>query len=148
MQLARVTRDDLFELVLALALVIGLFAFPWFSITVDVGSVSLTARATAVDAPDGWAGVIAAVAALAVVADLGIERLSPSTALPMPGGSREATRFGLAAIAAALVAVKFLLNIHFTWFGWGFYADVVLAGALAYVAHRVRSGLGVLPSWR
>ena len=56
----------------------------------------------------------------AIVADLLVERLSPQTTLPNFGGSRTATRFRLAVIAAVFVALKFICNIHFSLFGFGF----------------------------
>ena len=36
--------------------------------------------------------------------------------------------------AAAFMALKFVLHIHFSYFGWGFYLGVVLAAALVYLA--------------
>jgi 4-hydroxybenzoate polyprenyltransferase len=85
-------------------------------------------------------------AALAIVADLGVERLSPQTQLPTIRGSRASTRFVLAAIAAGFTALKFLLHIHFSLFGWGFYVTIVVAAALVYVAWQVSQGHSVMPS--
>jgi hypothetical protein len=41
-------------------------------------------------------------------------------------------------VAAALLALKFLLHIHFNYFGWGFYVDVVATAALVYSALEAR----------
>jgi hypothetical protein len=75
-------------------------------------------------------------AALAVVADLAIERLSPQTQIPMIGGSRTTTRLVLAGAAAGFVALKFLFHIHFSIFGFGFWAGVVLTAGLLFMAFR------------
>ena len=53
----------------------------------------------ATEAPDGWLGVLAVIACLAVIADLALEHLSPRTAVPAVG-SLDNTRFILAAAAA------------------------------------------------
>jgi hypothetical protein len=120
---------------LGLLLVIDLLALPWFSITFGPFSVSLTAS----DAPDGWLAILAVIAAVAAVADLGIERLSPGTALPSVRGSRSETRLVLAGVAALFVALKFLFHIHFSLFGFGFYAAVVLAVGFVLVARRLHA---------
>jgi hypothetical protein len=141
-----VTRDDWIVGGLALLLAICLLILPWFDLTVTIGSISLGGTLPATDGPDGWAGILAVLAALAIIADLGVERLSPQTQLPMIGGSRASTRFVLAAIAAGFTALKFVLHIHFSLFGWGFYVSVVVAAALVYAARQVSLGHSVLPS--
>ncbi len=120
----------------ALLLAIDLLLLPWFSYYV----FSLSAT----DAPDGWAGIIAMLISVAIVADLLIERLSPQTTVPNLGGSRTATRFRLAVIAAAFVALKFVLNIHFSLFGFGFYAAVVIAAALVFATMRLSQDREIL----
>ncbi len=95
---------------------------------------------TATGAPDGWLGLLAVLAVIAVIADLAIERLSPQTHLPAISGSRTQTRFVLACIAAGFVALKFLLHIHFSLFGFGFWAAVVLTVAFVYLAVRAHHG--------
>jgi hypothetical protein len=137
--LENVTRDDWIVGGLALLLVIALLFFPWFDISVSVGAFSASATYSATGSPDGWLGILGMLAALAVVADLAIERLSPQTQIPEIGGSRTSTRFILAAIASAFVALKFLFHIHFSLFGWGFYLCVVIAIALLYFAAAARS---------
>ena len=75
---------------------------------------------------------------------------SPSSvshrAPPVPniGGSRTQTRWVLALVAAGGVALKFVLHIHFSFFGFAFYAAVVLCVALVLVARRANAG-GQLP---
>jgi hypothetical protein len=132
-----IRRDDWILGGLAILLVIALVAFPWFT----VSYFGISASSTATGAPDGWLGILALIAALAVVADLGAERLSPQTQLPAIGGSREMTRFVLAAAAGGFVALKFLFHISstFKYLGFGFPVDVVIAGALVFVALQARN---------
>ena len=143
MNLENVTRDDWIVGGLALLLAICLIILPWFDISVTVGAFSASATYSATSTPDGWLGILAFIAALAIVADLGIERLSPQTTLPAIGGSRTQTRFVLALITAAFVVLKFLFHIHFSLFGWGFYVNIILTAALVWVAYQARSGQAI-----
>lgn len=135
-----VSRDDWILAGVALLLVIVLLFLPWFSIS--VGPFSFTATAT--DAPDGAFGVLAVLTAIVLIVDLGVERLSPGTALPNVGGSRTQTRFILACVTALFVALKFVFNIHFSDFGFGFYAAVVLTAGLVWLAFQLRSGVSAV----
>jgi len=143
--LDKVTRDDWIVAGLALLLVIDLLAFPWFDITVGAGAFSISATFAATGAPDGWLGVLALLAALAIIADLAIQRFSPQTTLPAIQGSRATTRFALAVVAAVFLALKFVLHIHFSLFGWGFYLAVLVAAALVFVTLQARRGGSVYP---
>ena len=131
------SQDDWIVGGLALLLAIDLLFLPWFTF--------LIFSATATDAPDSWAGILAVLAALAIVGDLLVERLSPQTALPNFGGSRTATRLRLAVAAAVFVALKFIFNVHFSLFGFGFWAGVVLTAALVVATRRVSRDQPVLP---
>ncbi|MGI8714993.1 MAG: hypothetical protein ACR2NR_17790 [Solirubrobacteraceae bacterium] len=136
MNLEGVSRDDWILGGVALLLVIDLLFLPWFSISVGpFGSVSFSATG----APDAWLGILAVLVAIALIADLAIERLSPGTALPNIGGSRTQTRFVLACVAAVFVVLKFLFNIHFSYFGFGFWAAVVLTAGLVYLVTQARN---------
>ncbi|MGI8864153.1 MAG: hypothetical protein ACR2JH_07090, partial [Solirubrobacteraceae bacterium] len=108
MNLENVRREDWIVGGLALLLAIFLFTLPWFDLS--VGPFSATFAATG--APDGWLGILAFLAALAIVVDLAIERFSPQTQIPAIGNSRTNTRFILAIAAAAFVVLKFLFHIH------------------------------------
>ncbi|HEX3801738.1 MAG TPA: hypothetical protein VHV75_02760 [Solirubrobacteraceae bacterium] len=136
MRLDALSKDDSIVAGLALLLAIDLVFLPWFSFSI----ISLTAT----DGPDSWTGLIAVLAAIAVVADVLIERMSPQTTLPNLGGSRTATRLRLAAIAALFVALKFILNVHFNLFGFGFWAGVVLAAALLFATLRASQDKAIL----
>jgi hypothetical protein len=141
MSIDNIRRDDWILGGLAVLLVIALVALPWFSF--GGGSISGFALPSydlsATDAPDGWLGILALVASLALIADLAVDRLSPQTQVPAIGGSREMTRFVLAAAATLFVALKFLFHIHFSLFSFGFYVCVVLAAGLLYFAIQARS---------
>jgi hypothetical protein len=140
MNTANITRDDWIIGGVALLLVIDLLFLPWFDISAGPFSLSLTAT----DAPSGWAGILAVLAAVALIADLAIERMSPQTTVPAVNGSRGETRFVLACVAAVFVFLKFVLNIHFSDFGFGFWLGVILTAGLVYVTLQARhSNVGV-----
>jgi hypothetical protein len=125
-------REDWMFGGVGLLLVIDLLFLPWFHFSIGPYSSSLSAT----DAPDGWLGILAVLATVAAVADLGIERLSPQTTLPMIRGSRAMTRLTLTGLAALFVALKFLFHIHFSLFGFGFWVAVVLTAAFVFLARR------------
>jgi|SRR5450755_283769 hypothetical protein len=131
MNLDNVTRDDWILGGIALVLVIDLLFLAWFDISVGPLSFSFTAT----DSPDGWLGILAVLSALALIADIAIERLT-QTELPTIGGDRASTRKILATAAAAFVALKFLFHIHFSLFGIGFWLGAILAIALAVLVWR------------
>jgi hypothetical protein len=135
-------RDDWLVIGLALVLVIDLIALPWFSYS--FGPYSISAAATS--GPDGFLGILAFLLALAVGADLVIERVAPQTTLPNIGGSRTVTRWWLTVAATVLVALKFLFHIHFNYFGFGFYLAVILAAGLLYTTWQLSKDKAVLPS--
>jgi hypothetical protein len=128
-----VTRDEWIFAGVGLLLVIDLLFLPWFSITAGPFSASLTAS----DAPDGWLCVLAVPA----IADLGVERFLPTATLPAIRGSRSETRLVLAGLAGLLIVLKFLFHIHFSLFGFGFYAAIVLAVGFVVLARRLRGAV-------
>jgi hypothetical protein len=136
MNLDAIRRDDWALGGIALLLVIDLLFLPWFD--VSFGPISVTS--TASGAPDGWLGVFAVLAAVALIGDLAVERLSPQTRVPTIGGSRTTTRLALAGIAGLFVALKFLFHIHFSLFGLGFWGAVVLTAVLVLLAAKAHRG--------
>ena len=140
MNLERVSRDDWIMGGVTLLLVIDLLFLPWFSISVGPFSASLTAT----DAPDGAFGILAVLAGILVIADLGVERLAPQTTVPAINASLTQTRFVLACVTALFVVLKFVFNIHFSDFGFGFYLGVILTAALVYLALQVRNGTAIV----
>jgi hypothetical protein len=146
MSLDNVSRDDWIVGGLALLLAIDVLFLPWFSISVGVGAFSASFSSTATGAPDGWLGILALIAVIALLADLGIERLSPQTTLPMLGGSRTMTRFILAGAGGAFLLLKFIFHInHFSDLGFGFWAAVVLTGGLVFSTMRASQGQAIAP---
>jgi hypothetical protein len=146
MSLDNMSRDDWIVGGLALLLAIDLLFLPWFTFSAGIGSFSISVSSTATGDPDGWLGVLAVIAVIALLVDLAVERLSPQTTMPMVGGSRATTRLVLAGIAAVFVVLKFLFHIHFSLFGFGFWAAVVLTAALVYCALRVSQGQTIIPA--
>ena len=136
MDLSKFTREELILAGVALLLVLDLLFLPWFEVNIGFGSLELSASSPGTGAPDGWLGVLGVLAALALVADLVLERLTTAN-LPAIGGDRGRTRLALAIVAAVCVALKFIFNVHFSLFGFGFWAAVVLAAALVVLARRL-----------
>lgn len=146
MNLNNVSRDDWILSGVALLLLIDLLFLPWFSVSVNLGTVSVSVTSTATGDPDGWLGILAVLVTIALIADLAIERLSPGTALPNIRGSRTETRFVLGAIVAVLLLLKFLFQIsHFSDLGFGFWVALVLTAALVYFALQARNAGAVTP---
>jgi hypothetical protein len=83
-----------------------------------------------------------------IIVDIAVERLSPGTTVPNLGGGRPQTRWILALVAVAFVALKFVLHIHFSEFGFAFYAAIVLCLALVAVARKATGATGYLPGVR
>lgn len=138
MDLSKFSRDDWILVGLAFLLAIDLLFLPWFDYLsnphappVLAGPVTLTA----VDAPDGWLGVLGLLASLAVIADLALDRLG-ATELPSIGGSRAGTRLVLVGAAALFLGLKFILHAHFSLFGFGFWAAFVLTVPLVAAGFR------------
>jgi hypothetical protein len=71
--------------------------------------------------------------------------MAPDTKLPAIQGSRTMTRFVLAAACAVLIVLKFLFHIHFNYFGWGFYFDVVAVGVLVFLTRKERAVSSTVP---
>ena len=138
MNVSNVSREDQILGGLAVLLVIDLLFLPWFSFS--FGPISQDFSASG--APDGWLGILAVLAALALIVDLAVERFSPATTLPAIGNSRTNTRFILACAAAVFVVLKFLFHVHFSYFGFGFYLGIILTAALVFFARQAR-GSGV-----
>jgi len=136
MDLSKFTREELILAGVAILLAFDLLFLPWFEVSIGFGSLELSASSTGTGAPDGWLGVLGVLASLALVADLALERLA-SAEIPALGGSRARTRLALAVAAAACVALKFLLSVHFDYFGFGFWAAVLLSVALVVFARRL-----------
>jgi hypothetical protein len=141
MNVDNVSRQDWIVAGLAALLVIDLLFLPWFDAGISGPICSVvTCSVTATGNPDGWLGFLAVLAAILLIVDLAVERFSPQTRLPAVNNSRTHTRFILACAAAVFLFLKFLFNIHFSIFGVGFWAALVLTAALVYFTHQARTG--------
>ena len=140
MNVANVSREDWIIGGLSVLLIIDLVFLPWFDSGVSGPICSVvTCSVTATGDPDGWLGVLAVLALILVIVDLAIDRFSPQTTLPSINSSRTHTRFVLASAAAVFLALKFLFNIHFSIFGFGFWAALVLSIPLVYFTLQARN---------
>jgi hypothetical protein len=135
--LDKLSQDDWIVAGVAILLVFDLLFLPWFDQTISAGAQSVSITSTATGAPDGWLGVLALLAVVALLADLAIERLSPQTQLPMIGGSRAATRTLLAWTGVGLLAFKLLIHLGSAG-GIGFWGALLLGGGLVYMTRRVQ----------
>ena len=152
--LDEVRRDDWVVGGVAVVLAFDLLVLPWFSLplpglsiggTVAFGGGSLTATGT----PDGWLGIFAVLALIALVVELALERLSPETHVPVLGSNRATTRYALALATSACLAFKFILHLgQFGNLGIGFWFGAVLAGGLLYVTSQARHAEAAVPAKR
>lgn len=150
MNIDNVKRDDWIVAGLAVLLIIVLAAFPWFSFSFGPLSFDFTGT----DSPDGWLIVLAVIALIALLFDLGLEQFSPQTQVPAINDSRAMNRFVLAAAAGGLMFLKFLFHLgHIGNLGWGFWLGAVVVIALVYFAMRLAGvggdlGAGIMPANR
>jgi hypothetical protein len=149
MDLSRLSRDDWILAGLALLVAIDLLFLPWWSASVGLGAFSLTTSGTATGAPEGWLGVLALLADLALIAYIALDRLR-SARLPTLGGSEATTRFMLASAVAVCLAFKFILHVSFTATYWdlGFWGAVVLTTPLVVLTVRDLQAEGLLTPTR
>jgi hypothetical protein len=117
-----VTREDAMVFGGGIVLLIGLFSFPWYSIS--FGPFGTLDR-SATDSPyDVW-GILAVIVLILIVLDLAFARFSPRTHIPTTQLGRDMTRVAACGVLLLLLFIKFLANVGS--FGWGFYIDVILA---------------------
>ena len=122
----KLIREDAMVFLGGILLVIGLVAFPWYTVSVGLGfSVDLVAT----DSPYAVWGVLALIATILLILDLAAARFRPAVQIPTTQFGRDMTRVGLCAIMLICLFVKFL--DHVGDFGWGFYIDVILALVVA-----------------
>ncbi len=125
-------------------LLIGMFAFPWY----HIGLPSFTAggqtfggesfSSNVLKGPGSFFSIVALIVAIALLAEFFVRRLTAVQLPEIPVAWNVAEFFAALAVLALLV-IKVLF--HIGNFGWGFYADLILAVALAYGAFGIsRSG--------
>jgi len=118
----KITREDAMVFGGGIILLIGLFAFAWYSFGLGLG-VSLDRSAT--DSPYAIWGILALIVLIAILLDLALARFSPNTQLPTTQLGRDMTRVGLCGLMLVLLFIKFIA--HVGDFGWGFFVDIILA---------------------
>ena len=121
MDFSKLRREDWMVLGGGIVLIIGLFAFAWYS---DSG---FTAAATS--SPYAIWGILALIVTIAIVADYALALFSPQTVLPTSKYGRDLTRVGACALLLLFLFIKFIA--HVGSFGWGFFVDIILAGVVA-----------------
>ncbi|HSZ47178.1 MAG TPA: hypothetical protein VK823_17700 [Streptosporangiaceae bacterium] len=112
-------------------LLIGLLAFPWYS----VSAFGFTYTATAVQANGGWAAILGLIVLILLLGTIAVRRFT-ATELPELPISWSAAELYAAIAVAVFIVIKFIS--HIGNFGWGFYIDVLLTIALVYGAVQLR----------
>jgi hypothetical protein len=113
-------------------LLIGLLAFPWYS----VSAFGFTVTGTAMQYDGSWAAILALIILIALLGTIAVRRFT-STQLPDLPISWSAAELYAAIAVAVFIVIKFLS--HIGNFGWGFYVDVLLTIALVYGAVQLSS---------
>ena len=78
MDLSKFSRDDWIIVGLAFLLAVDVLFLPWFDYTFGFGPFTRSITLSATDTPDGWLGVLGLLAALALIADLALDRAGAS----------------------------------------------------------------------
>jgi hypothetical protein len=140
-----VERDDWIVGGLALLLLIAALALPWYSVTnyANHHAFAVPTHRPAVQAPHAWAALIAVFALILLLVDLGLQRGLPDLEITAIGNRRRTARLVLSIVAAAFLALKFLL--HPSDLGWGFVLAVIIAILLLYAALQVNRGASAIP---
>jgi hypothetical protein len=126
---------------LALLLLIVVLFLPWWTRSPAASGGVVSENRPAVQAPYAWPAILAALALVLVLVDIGMQRMFWE--MPTIGGSRRSTRFVVAAIAAAFLVLKLLL--HPSNLGWGFVLAIIVAAVLLYAALQVSRGASLIP---
>jgi hypothetical protein len=138
-----VKRGDWIVGGLALLLLIDVLAFPWWHrAPAASGGIVMESR-PAIQAPYAWAALVATLALVVLLIDLGLQRGQPEIEITAIGNRRRTLRLVLAVVAVVFLALKFLL--HPSNLGWGFILAVIVAVVLLYAALQVNRGASPIP---
>jgi hypothetical protein len=137
-----VTRDDWIVGGLGLALLIIVLAVPWWHRAPAASGAIVPESRPAVQAPYAWAAVVAALALLALLIDLGMQRFLPQVKVPTLRDGRT-MRLIYAVIAAVFLVLKFLLHPHNLAFG--VILALIFGIALLYAALQVSRDVSPIP---
>lgn len=134
MDLSRLSRDDWLVGAGGILLIIDLLLFPWHHESATILGATVSASQSATSSPDSFWGVLALVATLVVVVDLGLSLFSPQTRVPTTQLGRAMTRCVLAAVVVFLLLMK--LFAHTQYLGVGAYLGFIFAIAVVVGAYR------------
>lgn len=143
------SRSEKITGVAGVLLLIGIFAFPWYSISVagvNVGGHTFgdaSYSSNVLGGPGSFFGIVALIVLIALLAELVISRFTTAQLPELPISWGLAELYAAAAVLALLV-IKILF--HIGNFGWGFYADMVLAIVLVYGAIGLRHSRTARPA--
>jgi hypothetical protein len=129
--------------VAGILLLIGIFAFPWYHVSVPGVSFGGTTYGggsydgNVLQGPGSFFSYLAMIVLIVLLAELAVSRFT-SAELPKLPVSWATAEMSAGIAVLALLVIKILF--HIGNFGWGFYANMVLAIALVYgVTGLVRS---------
>jgi hypothetical protein len=124
MDRSKLSVEDAVVLAAGVVLVIGLFAFPWYSLGGPLAAaLGGNIERSATSSPYSVWGILAMLLTIAIVVDLILARFVPE--IELSTFPRETARAVAGALVLVLLAVKFFASVGN--FGWGFYVDVILA---------------------
>ena len=127
MDLTRLSSLDRIVGGAALFLVVDLLFLPWIDVsyTLAAGIPAYAVTSSGAGAPDSFLGLLAVLLGLAVLVDLGLQRLT-QVELPELPWSRDLLRAAGAGAALLLVALKFLLHADPSYLGFGCWLALAL----------------------
>lgn len=143
------SRSEKITGVAGVLLLIGIFAFPWYYVSiagVNVGGHTFggaSYSSNVLGGPGSFFSIIALIVLIALLAELVISRFT-SVQLPELPISWGAAELYAAIAVLALLVIKILF--HIGNFGWGFYVNMLLAIVLVYGATGLRHSRTVRPA--
>ena len=146
--LSRFTLPERIVGISGILLLIGLIAFPWYHVGISGFSIDgqsfagVSVNYSALQATGAWAGVLALIVLIVLLAELVITRFSDVQLPQLPISWRAAEMYAAIVVLVFLV-IKFIS--HIGNFGWGFYVDMLLAIVLVYGATGLRHSRTVRP---
>ncbi|MCU1370897.1 MAG: hypothetical protein JWO77_2091 [Ilumatobacteraceae bacterium] len=120
MDMSRVTAGDKVLAGSGVGLIIALLFLPWHQV--------FSFSASAVDAPGGWWGTAAALLTAAILVVTGVRRFTDTSLPTLPRRIGEVT-LGATAAVFGLLLIKLALDTDYL--GFGAYAALLLAAAMA-----------------
>lgn len=135
--LSQFSRGEQITGVAGILLLIGIFAFPWYHVGVPGVTVAGTTYGggsydgNVLQGPGSFFSYLAMIVLIALLAEIAISRFTTAKLPDLPISWAAFEVCGAVAVLALLV-IKILF--HIGNFGWGFYANLVLAIALVYGA--------------